>query len=42
MKIGTRFAGLPILGIAADCARPAGTLAAEKYFFTGKAGKKMI
>ncbi|MCI5498794.1 MAG: hypothetical protein MR419_04615 [Clostridiales bacterium] len=25
-----------------SCARPAGTLAAERNFFTGKAGEKMI
>ena len=31
--------GSQIWGIAADCARPAGTLAAEKNFFTGEAGK---
>jgi hypothetical protein len=29
-------------GAAACCARPAGTLEAEKNFFTGGPGKKMI
>jgi hypothetical protein len=41
-KLAQNLAILLPMGIAADCARPSDTLAAEKYFFDVHAAGKII